>query len=541
MDGTLMRLPTRNFLSATSLVGAVAMVGVASATGASGYFGGALLLLGLAAAIGLARVDQRAPSEEETCAFISRLLTARGYGGAFFLRGFSQRVSPGIDPGNMRVRFRGEVVFREPLFQPCAPSGEVFKGFTARRIEWLRRSAEALERELGAEAAGLVERAPMDPHRATYVAVRQAAGWSLSFSGTAWAVAGSEEGWAWDLAGISRSVDTLIVQGKPLSAYPAAVALAAAEGREWLAACLSSWSGYEAEVLALQKRAEEMRAERARDAMGGFFHHVRAGVTYGGVGESLTRQLAEARYFLEFTAAHAGNHTVAFALRGQGRWQAARAFQGVVAFDGASGRVTIQARTSAGDAQPGAGPLLSVAASFEMELQWMAGTPARLEATAVDFLLHLAEVESGELARVLERVREREREVAGAIVPGAIYRGAVVIEGVENSLTVEFVTAVAGPMGAARVVCGEWSGMFQVRLAGPAIEEGFDMALEAVAPVVVARRAADAPAASSGCGNWSALRLRLASGRLAGMVVSGEAQLKLSPLERLSMGSPKNP
>jgi hypothetical protein len=524
-----MRLPTRNVLSSLSLAGAVGLVFVASLSGLSELFGGAVLCLLVAAAVSLMRVDRRVPTEDQTRAFVAGVLQARGYAGAFSIGGFSQLTSAGIEPGHVRVKFRGELAFHDALYQPSAPPADAFKGFTARKIEWLRKTAEMLERELGSQAAGLAARAPADPYRVTFVAVRKPGGWTLPFTGSAWAVRRGES-WTWDLRNLSQSVDSLVVHGKPLAAFPAAVALASPEGKGWLNTCLAAWREYEAEVTALQQKIDEVRAARARDAMGGFFSDVQAGTTYHGTGESLTQQVGVARYFLEFTSAHAANHTVAFTLRSDRRWQLARPFAGTVAFDAASGRVTIQARTAAADAQRDAGPLLSVATAFDLELQWLPGSPARLEGTAVDLVLRLTQASPDELGRLVEEAHAREREIAAAIVPGGVYRGSVSVEGAERPLKVEFLPSVDLAAAAARVESGDWSAMFRVLTGGEALEPGFDLALESTAPVVVARPAADAGKAVVTCETWSVLLLRLASGRFSGMVVSGEARLPISQL-----------
>lgn len=526
-----MRLPTRNFLTTASLAGAVGLVLIASLGGVSGLFAGAVICLIVAAAVGFLRVDRRAPTDADTQAYVAGVLHARGYAGAFRMRDFSQVTSPGIEPGHVRVKFRGELAFHDALFQPAAPPADAFKGFTPRKIEWLRRTAEMLERELGSQAAGLADRAPADPYRATFVAVRKAGGWSLPFTGSAWAVLRGD-GWTWDLRNLSQSIDSLVVHGKPIGAYPAAVALATPEGKAWLTACLNAWRDYEAEVTALQQKIDEVRAARARDAMGGFFHDVQAGTTYHGTGESMTHQVGAARYFLEFTSAHAANHTVGFTLCSDRRWQAARAFSGSVAFDAATGRVTIQARTTAADAQPDAGPLLSVATSFDLDLQWFPGAPARLEGTAVDLVLRLAQASADELARVLDQVQAREREIAAAVAPGNIYRGTVAVESVERPLKVEFLSAMDSATGAARVESGEWSAMFRVVIAGERLEPGVDLALESTVPVVMPRPAADAGKPSLGCEAWGLILLRLASGRLSGMIVSGESRLPVAQLVR---------
>jgi len=225
-----MRLPTRNFLTTAALTGAVGLVITASVSGASELFGGAVLCLLVAAAVGLLRVDRRAPTEDDTRMFIVGLLQARGYGDAFRLGDLTQVISHGIEPGHVRVKFRGELAFHEALYQPAAPPADAFKGFTARKIEWLRKTADMLERELGAQATNIASRVPADPYRATFVAVRKRGGWSMPFTGSAWAVRRGE-GWTWDLRNLSQSIDTLVVHGKPIEAYPAAVALASPEGK----------------------------------------------------------------------------------------------------------------------------------------------------------------------------------------------------------------------------------------------------------------------------------------------------------------------
>lgn len=526
-----MRLPTRNVLSSLSLAGAVGLVFAASLSGLSELFGGAVLCLLVAAAVSLVRVDRRVPTAEQTQAFIAGVLQARGYAGSFSIGGFSQLTSVGIEPGHVRVKFRGELAFRDALYQPSAPPADAFKGFTARKIEWLRKTAGMLERELGSQAAGLESRAPADPYRATFVAMRKAGGWTLPFTGSAWAVRRGES-WTWDLRNLSQSVDSLVVHGRPLAAFPAAVALASPEGKAWLNTCLAAWRDYETEVTALQQKIDEVRAARARDAMGGFFSDVQAGTTYHGTGESLTQQVGVARYFLEFTSAHAANHTVAFTLRSDRRWQAARPFSGTVAFDAASGRVSIQARTAAADAQPDAGPLLSVASPFDLELQWISGSPARLEGSAVDLVLRLIQASPDELAQLLEQAHAREREIAAALAPGGVYRGSVALEKVERPLKVEFLPAIDAAVGAARVECGDWSGLFRVLTVGDRLEAGFDVALESTVPVPAPRAAADAGEAPVTPETWSVLLLRLASGRFSGMVVSGESRLPVSQLVR---------
>ena len=188
----------------------------------------------------------------------------------------------------MRVKFRGELAFHEALYQPSAPPADAFKGLTARKVEWLRKTADMLERELGPQAGGIASRAPQDPYRATFVAVRKPGGWSVAFSGAAWAV-WRGGAWTWDLSRLSQSVDSLVVHGKPLDAYPAAIALASHEGKTWLAAALAAWRDFEAEITALQQKIDDVRAARAREAMGGFFHDVQAGTSYLGTGESLTQ------------------------------------------------------------------------------------------------------------------------------------------------------------------------------------------------------------------------------------------------------------
>ena len=526
-----MRLPTRNFLTTVALAGAVALVVVASLGGVSGFFTGALVCLLLAAAVSFFRVDRRAPSESETQAFVTSVLGGRGYAGAFQIRSFSQMTSAGIEPGNVRVKFRGELTFHEGLFQPAAPPADVFKGFTARKIEWLRKSAEMLERELGSLATGLGGRAPRDPYQATYVAERRAGGWSLEFTGSAWASWRSGS-WFWDLRNLSQSIDSLVVLGKPFGAYPDAVALGSAEGRAWLNTCLTAWREYEAEIVALQQKIDELRAERARQAMGGFFRDVQAGTTYQGMGESLSQQVPNARYFLEFVSAHAANQTVAFTLRSDHRWQAARPFSGTVSFEPGPARVTIHARTTAADAQPQAGPLLSVATGFELEMQWFSGEPARLEGSAVDLALRLVQVPPGDLAQLLEEVQVREREVATAIAPGAVYRGSVTVAGSERPLRIEFMPAIDPTAGAARVESGDWSGMFRVVTAGEILENAFDVALESTVRSASTRAAADAGSARDGSETWSRVLLKLASGRFEGSIVSGESRLAITQLTR---------
>lgn len=526
-----MRLPTRNFITTVSLAGAIGLVLVASLGRVPELFGAAILCLLVAAAVGVLRLDRRVPGEADTQAFMAGVLQGRGYSRAFRLRDFSQITSPGIEPGHVRVKFRGRIAFHEDLFQPATPPPEAFEGFTPRKIEWLRKTADMLERELGTTVTGLASRAPADPYRATFVALRKPAGWSLDFTGSAWAVL-RDDRWTWDLRNLSQSVDSLIVHGKPLGAYPSAVAVATAEGKAWLASCLAAWREYEAEIANLQHRIDELRAARARDAMGGFFKDVQAGTSFHGTGESITQQVGAARFFLEFTSVHAANHTVAFTLRSERRWSAARPFAGTVAFDAGPVRVTIQARTAAADAQREAGPLLSVATPFELELLWQPGSPARLEGTAADFVLRLAQASPDELEKLLEQAHAHEREIAATLVPGGVYRGSVRAGAAELPLKVEFLPAIDLAAGAARVESGDWSGMFRVLTEGDRLEPGFDVALESTTPVLVPRVAADAGKVPVSGETWSVVLLRLASGGLSGMVVSGESRLPISQLVR---------
>lgn len=528
---SLMRLPTRNFLVTAALAGAVGLVVVASVGDMSGLFGGAVLCLLLAAAVGFLRVDRRMPGESETQAFIAGVLQRRGYAGAFRIQNFTQVASPGIEPGNVRVKFRGELAFHEALYQPAAPPADAFKGLSPRKVEWLRKNAELLERELGGPASGLPGRAPMDPYRATFVAVRKAGGWSMPFTGSAWATL-QDGGWAWDLRNLSQSVDTLVVHGKPLGAYPAAVVLASAEGKTWLAGCLAAWRDFEAELGTLQQQLEERRADRARGAVNEFFDKVQAGTTFWGPGESTTQQVAGARYCLEFLATDPGRASVAFTVRSDRHWSGARPFTGQVAFDPTGGRVTIAARTQASDAQRNAGPVLSVATAFNLELHWLPGAPARLEGAAVDLNLRLAHVSPEELERIVDRVHARERAISAAISPGMTYRGTVALPREERAVKVDFVAATTPAGGSARVESGDWSGMFRVAVGES--EAGYDVALEAVAKPGTMRSAVDAPAPELTPDRWERLYLKLNDAGFGGMAVSGNARLPIAHLNRTS-------
>jgi hypothetical protein len=529
-----MRLPTRSFLSTLALVGAVGLVLVASLGGTSAYFAGALVLLIVSAVISMFRIDRRAPEPADTQAFMASVLNGRGYGGAYTIRSFTQFTSAGLEAGHVLVKFRGEIVFHEALFQPATPSPETFEGMPPRKIEWLRKVGALLERELGGPALGLMGRVPPDPFRATFVALRKPAGWSIEFSGSAWAVLEGDM-WTWDLRNLSQSIDSLIVQGKPIGAYPAAVAPASPEGSAWLRTNLAAWREFEQEVAALQQQMDELRAERARAAMGGFFHDVQPGSVYHGSGESLTHQITDARYFLEFVSVDAASNAVVFALRSDKRWNAARRFSGTVAFDPGTSTVTVTAQTTAADAQPGAGPFLSVATAFEIELRWKAGSPPHIEGSSADLLLRLHEVGADELEKLLDHVRVRKREIAAATAPGRMYRGTVNIQGSERVLLVEFTAPTDGGAGQARVECAGWSGVF--RLGEPdagALADGTDVSLKSTSPVASGETGEAAPAGDA----WNEILLRLHSGRFSGQVVAGEHRFVISQLAGLPSAPP---
>ncbi len=510
-----MRFTSSTFLAIACLIAAFALMALAGLLKVREIYVPVFLLLIAAAFFGYRAFSGTLPTAEDTERFLIGLLASKGFGGAFCVSDVSSRAARGAAAGKAIVRFSAQVSMTEPLYKTALLDETQCAGFTPRRVSALLAAAQRLRGELGEAAGALAARPPEDPFDRRYLTAAAKQGLSVAFSGVAGASHNAGQ-WKLRVEELSGEFGGLVRTGLPRAAFPDAIVLDSSDGRQWVRDTMKAWVDFSAEVGELQKLADRLAAERAAAAVAAFFTVVRAGAFFSGPGASAAGQGAGTPFFLEWTSLEPAEKRAAFLLRNDGAWRLRRPFAGTVAGDPATGSALLRARTSAADAIPGAGPLLGVAAEFELEVRWRPDAPGLLAVAAGDFSAALLELAPAGLEAARAAAFPFERLLEQRLAPGARHSGRATGEGFDAALRLEFVEGPEPGRPLARVSCREAGGLFTVEIVS-------NRHAEAPRDLVLAPTAGFAPGADAEA--WTSLALTLTAAGFEGVVETASGRL----------------